>query len=98
MTIAILSMILLGTVGVDVEATKERKTFLYITTSPPGAEVQHDCLSRLEEGWPSTELQGSPSPTTLFGNRNAPPWRIHGRDWPSPPSPCAEHDGNLREG
>ena len=35
-------MILLATVGADVEATKERETFLYITTSPPGAEVLVD--------------------------------------------------------
>ena len=42
MTSAILSVILLATVGADVEATKERETFLYITTSPPGAEVLVD--------------------------------------------------------
>jgi len=42
MTSAILWLALLGAVGPDVDATEKRETFLYVATSPPGAEVLVD--------------------------------------------------------
>lgn len=39
MTVAILSLALLGAVGADVAATEQRQTLLYIATSPAGAEI-----------------------------------------------------------
>ena len=42
MNTTILSLLLIGAVGAEVEATTERETFLYVTTKPAGAEVLVD--------------------------------------------------------
>ncbi len=42
MSTTILSLLLIGAVGAEVEAKTERETFLYVTTNPVGAEVLVD--------------------------------------------------------